>query len=173
MIFKIVGILFVLSSTAIAGFYYGNVETYRIYDLLEFKRALGILKSEVEFAMTPLPEAFYNISLRVKDPINKIFDKLQNVLEKEENNSIAEIWRESITEYATRTYFSKEDLDEIIVFGKTLGYLDKGMQLHSIEFLTGYIDEKIVALNKTRFLNKKMYRSLGILGGVLIIIVCI
>lgn len=170
---KLVGILFVISSTVIAGFYYGNIETYRIYDLIEIKRALSILKSEVEFAMTPLPEAFINIARRVKNPIDKIFDRLSELSSLDECESIASIWEDTINEFSKDTYLTNEDLEQIIAFGQTLGYLDKNMQLNSIDNITEYIDDSIKLLNKTRFNNMKMYRSLGVLGGILVVVVCI
>lgn len=173
MLLKIIGSSIVLLVTTIGGFYYGNIESYRIYDLLEFKRALGILRSEVEFALTPLKEAFSNIANRVREPIRYMFLTLEKKLDSNSNEIISEIWRSSIEENVNKTYFSKEDIDEIIVFGKTLGYLDRGMQMQSIDILTEYIDEKIKQLDKTRIKNKKMYRSMGVLGGILIIIVLI
>jgi stage III sporulation protein AB len=173
MFLEFVGIIFVLASTITAGFYYGNIETYRIYDLIEMKRALSILKSEIEFSMVPLPEAFINIANRTKSPIDKIFNQLGQLANCEENNSISDIWECTITNFQKDTYFNKEDVEQLISFGKTLGYLDKGMQITSIETMTGYIDEKINLLNKTRFGNRKMYRSLGVLGGVLVVIIFI
>jgi len=56
-------------------------------------------------------------------------------------------------------------------FGKTLGFLDKSMQLNSIDLTVSYIDSKSEMLTSQDEKNRKMYGSLGILGGMLIVVV--
>ncbi len=173
VIFKIIGSVLVLSSTVVAGFYYGNLDSYRISDLLEMKKALAILKSEIEFAKTPLPEALMNIGTKTKKPISNIFLRLEELLHVERGANIGDLWNQTLKEFEKQTYFNIEDVDQLISFGKTLGYLSQGMQLSNIKIMTSYIDEKVGSLNVNRFKNKRMFQSFGVLGGILVVVIFI
>lgn len=171
MILRIVGSLFIIGSTMLGGFYFAHLDAFRISDLLEMKKALAILKQEVMFLHATLPEAFANISKHTNKPINTIFMRMEELML--ERHPLEYIWETALSEKSQKTYFTKEDTEQFLSFGKTLGYLDKQMQLSSIELLKEYIDNTIEALNKTRYKNKKMFQSLGVLSGVLIVIILI
>jgi stage III sporulation protein AB len=70
-----------------------------------------------------------------------------------------------------RTFLAPEDRTVLEDFGKTLGYLDKQMQKNAIEYAVTYIDEKAAALQKQSDKNKRMYQSLGVIGGLFITVV--
>ncbi len=173
MIIKIIGMVVVFCTVSFAGIYYGNLDGFRIADLLEMKKALAILKSEIEFAMTPLPEALLNIGQRTKKPISGIFLALEEFIHLRRNESICDLWEESLLQHEKQSYFTKEDITQLTLFGKTLGYLDKNMQIHNISMATDYINSKITLLNQTRYKNKRLFQSLGVLGGLLLVVIFI
>ena len=57
-----------------------------------------------------------------------------------------------------------------ISFGKTLGYLDKNMQINSIRMQVDYIDSQIDKLEGSWEKSRKMYLSIATLGGGLVVI---
>lgn len=173
MILKIIGAAIVVLSSAILGFYYSYKEVYRINDLNEIKKALTILKSEIEFNLTALPEAMLNISKRVKEPIKTILMDFSEKLINKDERTVNEIWFDVIKANKKNTYFNNEDFEIFNSFGKTLGYLDRIMQINSINMVIDYIDQKVEMLNKISVKNKKMYQSLGVLGGLIIIIILV
>lgn len=171
MILKIAGMVFVFGTSVLAGLYYGNLDGFRIGDLMEMKKALSILHSEIEFAHTPLSEALANIGQRTSKPIAGMFLMLEELLHVERGATISVLWERCVRAFAGQTYFNKEDIEQMVSFGKTLGYLDKGMQLTNISITTDYINEKTAQLNENRFKNKRMFQSLGFLGGLLVIVI--
>ncbi len=98
MIIKIAGIVFVMLATTFMGFYYAGKDIFRIKDLLEMKKALNILKSEIEYSLTPLPEAMNNISQKIDGDVGKIFKAFYEEAEKSKKSGIYEIWLKAITE---------------------------------------------------------------------------
>ena len=161
----------VLAATVLAGLYYGSFETYRSNDLQELKKALAILKSEIVFSMTPLPEAFANIGSRIRKPISDIFLEFSERLLNNRRDHIEEIWQNSITLQSGRTYLNKEDIGALISFGRTLGYLDRDMQASGIAITIGYIDTAVEALSMTRAKNQKLFASLGAFSGLVTVII--
>ncbi len=170
---KILGIGLVMVSTVLAGMYYGSINTFKINELSEMKRALSILRSEIEFCLNPLPQALSNIAIRTKQPINKFFTRLVQETQHLKTDSIATLWEEAVMSCLSNSYFDAEDLEHFATLGSTLGYLDKSMQFNSIRLTTDYIDSKIAALNEGRMKNRKMFQSLGVLSGVLVVVVLI
>lgn len=175
MILKIIGSIFILTSSITVGLYYGNIVVYKIRDLLEFKKALAILKAEIEFSHSPLFEACKNISDKTKHPVSNIFLNFAELIYSEDKPSddLGYLWEYCLMEQVKETYFDSSDIEQFISFGKTLGYLDKGMQINSILITTDYINSKVKILNETSSKNKKLYRSLGLICGVLAVVVFI
>lgn len=169
----ILGILLVMSSCTLAGIYYANIEIFRIKDIREMKKALIILLSEIEYTLTPLPQAMENISRRIEEPISNIFSDFSRSLNDKTGQGIGEIWVQVLDDNKDLYYFNKEDIDYLKSFGKTLGYLDKSLQVNSISITIKYMEDKIEELNITSLKNKKLYQTLGVLGGLLICIVLI
>ena len=161
----------VLATTVLAGLYYGSFETYRSNDLQELKKALAILKSEIVFSMTPLPEAFANIGSRIRKPVADIFLEFAERLVCNRRDPIEEIWQNSIISHASRTYLNKEDISALTSFGRTLGYLDRDMQSSGIMIAIGYIDTAVAALATTRAKNQKLFASLGAFAGLVTVII--
>ena len=147
-------VLLIAGCTAI-GFYLARKEGFRVEELQEFKKALMILASEIEHMRSPLAVASASIAKRVKRPVSGIFRHFSQALEDQK----------------PQTHFADEDWDIIEGFGKTLGYLDKQMQQSAIAYAAQYIDDKVASLLTQADKNKRMYRSLGLIGGLLLAVV--
>ena len=173
MILQLIGAVAVFFSCTLIGIYLGNRESYRIADLSLMKKALAIIKSEIEYAKTPLPEALLNTAQRVDKPISLLFEDFGQKLVQKSANEISDIWGEILESYRKKTYLSDRDIEYFKSLGKTLGYLDVKMQTASLNIVSGYIETEMEMLEETSIRNKKMYRSLGILGGLAIIILMI
>lgn len=173
MILKIIGAVIIVLSSTLIGFFYSRKEEYRINDLNEMKRAFTILISEIEYASNSLPESMINISNKTENPISKILIDFAENLNKKDGQTIQQLWTEAVIKNKNDTYFIDEDLENIKSFGSTLGYLDRNMQINNINIMIDYINKKTDTLSEISIKNKKMYRSLGILGGMIIAIILI
>ncbi|MDR1912993.1 MAG: stage III sporulation protein AB [Clostridiales bacterium] len=171
MIMKIIGSIVVCASSSLIGFYFANADGFRINELNEWKRALLILRSEIAFTRSPLAEAAETISTRVGKPVNAIFKELASSLSQRAGNDTFEIWESTISVKHKSSYLCREDWQCLKDFGKTLGNLDKSMQLSAIDQTISYIDLKTITVRVSDEKNKKLYGSLGILGGLLIVVI--
>jgi stage III sporulation protein AB len=171
MLLKLAGAAAVIGGSAALGFYYATLETHRALDLLEFKKALLILSSEIEYMRTPLPSASLNIGKRTERWAGPMFARFGESLSRCEGETAYRLWVGSMAEAKERAHLKPEDWAVVEGFGKTLGYLDKQMQLNAISYAVNYIDEKSAALQACADKNKRMYRSLGVIGGLLLAVV--
>lgn len=171
MLIRFAGAIALISGCTLLGLYYAAKEGYRISDLSEFKKALLILASEIEYMRTPLPQACINISTKTSGAISAMFEIFADYLGKNNSETAYRLWSKAAEETLQAAYLTAEDRQTVDSFGKTLGYLDKQMQKNAIDLAVSYIDEKTNALYAMQDKNTRMYRSLGVLGGLLLTVV--
>ncbi|MCL2215948.1 MAG: stage III sporulation protein AB [Defluviitaleaceae bacterium] len=171
MLFRVAGALAVMIGSVGLGLYYAAKESFRVQDLLEFKKALLILSSEIEYMRSPLAVACANIAKRTSLGAQRLFGRFSEALTGGDGETAYQLWLASMEKVRERCFFAEEDWSVIEGFGKTLGYLDKQMQQNAITYAVNYIDEKAAALQIQSDKNRRMYRSLGVIGGLLITVV--
>ena len=170
MLAKILGIILVMAGSVGLGLYYSAKEGFRVADLLEFKKALLILSSEIEYMRSTLSEACANIAKRTGLGVSEIFADFSRLLADGEGETAYQLWLTAM-QNSEKTFLAAEDKTVFEDFGKTLGYLDKQMQKNAITYAVSYIDEKAATLQAQSDKNKRMYQSLGVIGGLMIAVV--
>jgi len=169
---RVIGMILTLVASGALGFYIASLGKFRQQELLEFKKALLILKSEIEYIAAPLPEAIANIAGRTTSPVSNIFKQFAESLKNNpEGETAYRLWVTAIAEHKSKSFLKSADWEALESFGKTLGYLDKQMQSDSIKFTIEYIDTEVAELQTSNEKNQRMYRSLGLIGGVLLLVV--
>ena len=172
IVIRVLGVLLTLAASTVFGVYMASLGTFRRQDLLEFKKAFLILKSEIEYVAAPLPDAMANIAARVAEPIAQLFEDFAVTLRQNpDGESAYKLWLSAIETHRKATFLNEEDWEVIKSFGKTLGYLDKQMQVESINLANDYIDNQVTELQESSVKNQKMYKSLGVVGGLLLVVV--
>lgn len=168
---RIVGMIITLAASSALGMYLASRAVFRKHDLLEIRKALSILKSEIEFAASPLPEAMANIAARTTGPISDIAGHFAARLKNNDGETAYDLWLYSIESHKKSSFLTEEDTEVLGGFGKTLGYLDKQMQADSIKFTMDYIDTQVTEIQEGSQKNQRMYKSLGVIGGILLLVV--
>lgn len=142
--------------------------TLRLNELKDFKNALCIIESKIRFTYEPLPEIFLQTSKLLSENISKIFIRAsQNMKEL----SAEEAWNKSIEK--SNTYLNKEDIENIKSFGKMLGKTDKEGQISHLELTKTFIDIQIEKARKEEEKNSKLYKTLGVVCGLALVIILI
>lgn len=168
---KMLGCVLILSSSAGMGLYFSSELKGRIQDLKELRRIITLLRGDIRYANSPLPEAVQALSVRHEGRYKKFLKMAAERLSGYEGVSFCEIWKESINKGLENTSLSKKDLQSLSVFGENLGYLDKEMQLNTIDLYLSQIEEEIKELSKGVKEKTYMYNTLGILGGIFLTII--
>ncbi|WP_250277677.1 stage III sporulation protein AB [[Clostridium] colinum] len=172
MYIKIFCSIIILMGFSIIGFYYAYKPIYRKNDLLEMKRALLSLSSEIKF-FSSLNEAILNIEKNLNKPIQNIFIKFRENMQEKRGEELAFLWEDAIKNGAYETYFVKEDIENICVIGKMIGSLDKNFNIESLNIVIEYINNTVKNIDDEKNKNFKMYQSLGFLSGLMIIVLLI
>ena len=141
---RLLGSVLVLGATLWFGAYFAAKEKYRLQELAELERAILLLQSQIAYLSAPLTER--------------------------KRGSAEEIWTEAWSKRRNQIFLTAEDLDMVLSFGKTLGYLDKAQQEGSICLLLRYLEEALAQGRKRLEKNGRLYYGIGGLSGLLIIV---
>ena len=144
---RLLGSVLVLGATLWFGAYFAAKEKYRLQELAELERAILLLQSQIAYLSAPLTEVLESISWKAEGVIGEIFAQAAAVMAERERASAEEIWTEAWSKKRNQIFLTAEDLDMVLSFGKTLGYLDKAQQEGSICLLLRYLDEALAQIN--------------------------
>ncbi len=172
MYLKIFLSVVILIGFSTIGFYYSYKPIYRKNDLLEMKRALLSLASEIKF-FSSLNEAILNIEKNLNKPIKNIFKKFRINMEEKRGEELSLLWQDAIKNGSYETYFTKEDIENICIVGKIIGSLDRHFNIEGLNIIVEYINVTTKCIDNEKNKTFKMYQSLGILSGLTIIILLI
>ena len=172
MIFLKYSILFIIFLIVA---YIGNLisKKYRnrVDELKSFKEAFNILEAKIKFTYEPLGDIFEEISnLFYKNKIKSIFEDAKKYMKKMELKSS---WDVSIDENKQKLSLNNEDIKVIKNLGNMLGKTDIQGQLSEIKLNMSFLDTQIICAEEECKKNEKMYRSLGTIFGLAIIIILI
>lgn len=139
---------------------------YRVSELKEFKNALNMFKTKIKFTYEPIPEIFNQISSTINPSIGSIFKIASHNMK---FSAAGEAWNKAIdTDILNINLEDKKILKDL---GKLLGATDIEGQLAQIEVTSNFLDEQIKKAEKEREKNEKMYRKLGMIVGLGIVII--
>ena len=169
---KWIGMSMVLAGCIGMGLWYSSIYIKKWKMLLEIKKALIILKGEISYGKTPLPDAFYRVAEKTKGTLSAFFRRMSEELEKG-NGTVEQIWGEAIKKCISDSEIRTCDRKELEQLGSTLGYLDVEMQLQTIGLYEKQLEQSILFFEKEKESRMRLYPLLGTMGGVLICIIMI
>lgn len=142
----------------------------RLKELISIKSALNIFESKIKFTQSPLEEIFKNIEENTSEKnIKNIFKQLLKDIK--QNKNIHKSWENVIA--TNESNFNSEDKKILIDMGKILGSTDLEGQVSNIKITSSFIDIQIQKAEKEKEKNVKLFRTLGFVSGLTIIILLI
>ena len=162
----IILILIFWTSTQI-GMKIANKYVVRANNLKQMKKAIKILEAKITYTYGMLPDLFLEISEKINGPVGIVFRKAGLKMEVE---FAGEAWENSIDECDS---FTREDKDALKSLGKLLGSTDINGQLKQLNLVNCFLDEQIKEATLLKDKNTALYRKLGVIVGLGIMIVLI
>ncbi len=167
-IIKYILLILIFFLSAAIGIAVSKIFENRVKELREFRNNLNIMKNKIKFTYEPLKEIFCDIANESASAVEKIFEKISI---KMENNQLKEVWENSIQE--ADISLNQEDKDIIKRLGKLLGQTDVDGQLSEIELTESFLDIQIQKAEEAKKKNQKLYKTLGIVMGLVFVIILI
>lgn len=141
---------------------------YRLEELKEMKNALNEFKTKIKFTYEPIPEIFEEIASNTSKNISNIF---KNAKEKMKNENAENAWQDAITE--SECNLTSGDKKTLNMLSKMLGKSDVEGQISQIDITQGFLDKQIKEAENEKNKNEKLYRKLGTIVGLGLVIILI
>lgn len=170
---RLIGVFLLLISSVGTGRWMERREQQRIRQLEEMIRSMEYLKGEIRFARKTLPESFEQLSERVLSPFQELFLGLANELKYHPGTGFEEIFKDILDREKENFALLTNDMECFYQACCNLGHLDKEMQMHILDRYIKDLERTVEHLAKEMPQKTKLYRSLGILGGVFLVVILI
>ena len=171
MIIKIIGSILIISSSSFIGLLLSFDCIKRPNEIRMLQSMFHILLNEICFLSNLLKDAFDKVTIRNKSPVAVFFKDTIKNLDSNNNLTASMAWELAIINNIKKTALNKEDGEILISFGKMLGTSDIEGQIKSINLLLEQLKLQEKKAEQKKQKNSSMYRNLGILGGLTIIII--
>jgi len=173
-VLKILGSILIITGTIAWGYIKCTNARDRIVQLNIIKKVMIMLRGEIKYAGTALPDALESISNRIamifaKDFFMNVSKELNEMSEK----TFKTIWYENANMYLKNSALITSDLEQFKNLGDNLGYLDKDMHLNTIDLYLEHLNMDINLANDEIAQKCRVYKCVSVAAGVFITIIII
>ena len=140
----------------------------RVTELKEMKNALNMFLTKIKFTYESVPESFSEIGNNINGNTGKIFRTASELMKEK---SAGEAWEETVD--AIETSLTEEDKGIIKNLGRMLGKTDLEGQVSEIKLVQDFLNTQIEVAEKEKQKNEKLYRTLGGVVGLAIVIILV
>ena len=180
MIIQFVASAFIIIGCTYIGTYFGEKLSIRVLQLSNFQSALEILKFNILFLNLPLAEALYKVSKsqptseKSRGSIGRIFKSMSVEISRSNaingHSSVQNAWEISLAKERQKLNLSEEEIQTFAEFVSRLGSGDRDDQTGNIEITSAKLAVFETEARENAKKNTKLYRGLGLLSGLLIVI---
>lgn len=173
MLIKLIGGIIVISASSFLGFIFSRDCSKRPQELRALQALLQMLENEISFLSNVLTESFERIYKNSKSEISCFFNSTVTYLHQDDSLSASQAWEMAVRDNMGKTALNKEDENVLISFGRLLGSSDLDGQVKNIRLTINQLKLQEQKAEEARRKSESMYKSLGILGGLAVVIILI
>ncbi|KYG30962.1 stage III sporulation protein SpoIIIAB [Alkalihalobacillus trypoxylicola] len=169
---KLLGAICILITATLIGFEYARKLSERPKQLRLLMSAMQSFEAEMLFGLTPLAEASQKIAKQIPKPLSHFFEAFSSQLYDKQDTAY-KAWERSLEETWGETALLETEKEIMRQFGSTLGQQDHEQQTKQMKLTLMHLErEELEARDKQRK-YEKMFKSLGFLSGLLMVVILI
>lgn len=167
---KLFGAALILIAGGMMGWHQALTLSHRPKQIRQLIQALRRLETEISYGLTPLPLALKHIGMQLQEPLSSLFTDIYKHLSKNTGEVTQHCWQTSIQKHWPRTAMKKTEQDIMHELGFILGVTAREDQISHIQMAIHHLqgEEELAVQDRERY--EKMWKSLGVLAGALIVI---
>lgn len=168
IIIKYIVLIGIFIISTLIGIQISNSFKNRVKDLKEIKNGLNIFETKIKFTYEPLPEMFREISENLTENVGNMF---KTASYKMLAVSAGKAWEEAVD--LSVNSLNNEDREIIKKMGKLLGKTDVEGQVSEIQLTKTFVDTQILKAEEECNKSSKLYKTLGMVTGLGLVIILI
>lgn len=165
---KTAGMVLIIFSGTGLGLCKSRELTVRLKVLEKLVQILLLLKGEIRCTGAALEDAFLDVAAKMSGDYRIFLEEIAKCLQRRPGITFAHIFRECALKNLALQMLSAEERECFLSLGEKLGYLDREMQVAQLTLLEEELNGHIKMLKSAMPKQQKVYRSMGILGGILL-----
>lgn len=171
LIMKFIASLLIIISSSLIGYIYGASYRNRLDNLILMENCIKLLETEIIYGANPLPEALISVYKKGNVKTSYVFKEIAEELTIKKTGTVIECFQSVVNILKDELSFEDEDVELFLNLGRNIGTSDRFDQEKNFKLILTQIEtlEKEARLAKDK--NEKLYKSLGILSGLAIVII--
>ncbi len=165
MLYKWLGGGMIVMATTLAGFMKARTLSGRVASLIRLKTALSVLESEISFSANNLKTAFSRIE-RTVDTYGLFAEAGEGIT----RNGVEQAWKDAVDSRKKALCLTEQDAELLKTLAAELGMTDRENQIKNIRRVSTLLDTAAHQAQAEYNQTAKLYRSGGIMAGLLFVI---
>ncbi len=173
MLLKLCAAVFVLVGCGWLGVQYGTGFGRRVRQLQELQNSMMQFEFDIDYLGTPVEQTIEKLSKSAENELGEVFSYMAHRLKGGPVFSMENLWMRALERYSHELMLTDSDIQIIRDFAKLLGTGNREKELNNIKVTSMRLK---LAEDEARALfakNARMYRGLGVLLGVFIVVMLI
>ncbi|MBU5594793.1 stage III sporulation protein AB [Amphibacillus sp. MSJ-3] len=166
-----IGAILLMTATSLIGCEKASRLKKRPEQLLQLKATLQMMEAEIVYSQYSIADICLHIADQTQAPLKRFFHSVATELN--QNDSLALLWAEQVDQLSYKSALEIDELNIMKQFGNTLGQFDLSQQQKQIQLTIVHLDRLLVEAQNNCTVFSKVYRGLGVLSGILIVLILI
>ena len=167
---KIFGAILIIFTAYWYGVLIGSKYKNRVKNLESLLIAMEMIHAEINYGLTPLPEVFRKIGQSISKPVGALFLRTSREMESCRGKSALECWTDAVNAHKNELEFNEKQLEQLEKLGMVWGKGNKSGQLKQVVLIQSFVRHALESANHELEKNDKLWRYLGLLGGITLVI---
>jgi stage III sporulation protein AB len=171
-LYKLVAGGLVVFACSMTGFTVARNYRERPRQLRALQSALQGLATEIAYGATPLPEAFCSLARTSQPPVADFFRSAAETLQNP-GATAQDAWQRGLTQLRQESALLQSDLSVLGQLASVLGLSDRQDQERHLLLTVQQLSREETKAEEARASNERMWKYLGVLSGLLLVIVLV
>lgn len=170
---KLIGAVMVMFSSCGIGFLFAKEFYKRKEELEEQYNLLKMMLGDIRYARASFPESVEKAGKRHRGSYSVWLEELARQIEDSPGVTIADIWKSAADTGLYQSALTKEDRKRFEEFGELLRVQEREPVIAGFEVYLSELADEIDKIRDAITTKTKLYRSMGILIGIFIVVLFI
>lgn len=169
---KAAGVLLCISAGFLIGNYFSENIKKRYMALNNIRRMILQIIGEIEYTRSNISDIFYKLSKKQESPYREFMEYIHSETEGT-NGRLKDIWKRGVDGYFSQLKLTDKDLEMLEKLGNSMGSIGIRVEIENLELYIKEVDELLLNIREELANKTKLYRMLGLFGGMAIAIILI